>query len=156
MHYSIPILFKKIGNHFLKIICFNWIFCFTVCLIFFSSCSSSQKKKEASGALNQALATHVEDLNNVLPQSLDLNTSFDSAGLGSNQLHYYYSISGLTQELYQERQLRDSLYAEAVDRIPCTLWRPVYMQGVEVIFTYYSSEGEELLQFARGQEACGQ
>lgn len=120
-----------------------------------SNSLTAEKKKEAE-TINPSLANQVEDLNNVLPQKLDLNTYFDSVGLGTNQLHYYYSIFNLTKKDFTERELRDSLYTEAVDRIPCTLWRPLYMQGVEVTFTYLSSDGEQLLDFARQQESCSQ
>lgn len=101
--------------------------------------------------VNPGLAIEVEDLNNVLPQRLAMNTYFDSVGIGPNQLYYYYSLTDLTQDDFQKRNLHDSLYTEAVERIPCTLWRPLYMQGVEVTFTYFSAEGEQLLQFAREQ-----
>lgn len=89
----------------------------------------------------------VVDLNNVLPQRLDGNTSFDSAGHGSNQLHYYYSISNLTKRDFDERQVSNSLNSEAVRRLLCALWRPLYMQGVKVTFRYYRSDGPELLHF---------
>lgn len=130
------------------------IFYLALSIILISSCTTSEEENQEAEMFNPALETEAEDLNNVLPQRLDLNTSFDSVGLGTNQLRYYYSISNLTRKDFEERELHDSLYTEAVDRIPCTLWRPVHMQGVEVSFTYFSSRGEQLLHFARQQEVC--
>lgn len=133
----------------------------TIGIIFISSGNESilpftESKKTNGESINPTLIYAAEDLNNVLPQRLELNTFFDSVGVSQNQLHYYYSISNLTRQDFLERELHDSLYTEAVDRIPCTLWRPLYMQGVEVTFTYYSVEGEQLLQFNRAQEGSCQ
>lgn len=150
-------LFKKIENGILNQSYLIWVFGVIISFGIFTSCSEPGKESnESEDGDNPALAAQVEDLNNVLPQRLDQNTTFDSVGLSLNQLHYYYSISNLTQGEYEERQLHDSLYAEAIHRIPCTLWRPVFMQGVEVSFTYFSSGGEELLHLERDQQECGQ
>lgn len=130
--------------------------CLNLCTVLFTSCTISEKKNEETEKLYRALEYQAASLNNVLPQKLDLNTHFDSVGFGSNQLRYYYSLSNLSEKDFLEKELRDSLYAEAVDRIPCTLWRPVYMQGVEVTFNYYSSDGKRILHFARQGEACYQ
>jgi len=130
------------------------ILCFALGILFISSCTISDEENQVTEIPNFALETQAEDLNNVLPQRLDLNTSFDSVGFGANQLQYYYSISNLTNKDFEERKLYDSLYSAAVNRIPCTLWRPVHMQGVEVTFTYFSNSGEKLLHFTRQQEVC--
>lgn len=130
------------------------VFCFAIGILLISSCTISDDEDQVTDIPNFALETQSEDLNNVLPQRLDLNTSFDSVGIGANQLQYYYSISNLTNKGFEERKLYDSLYSEAVNRIPCTLWRPVHMQGVVVSFTYFSNSGEKLLHFTRQQEVC--
>lgn len=135
---------------------FVLILCFKLCILVAASCTISEKEIQEAETVNLALEYQAEDLNNVLPQRLDLNTTFDSVGLGANQLNYFYTISNLTEKDFLERELHDSLYTEAIGRIPCTLWRPDYMQGVEVTFNYYSSEGKQLLHFARQQEACCQ
>lgn len=69
-------------------------------------------------------------------------------------MYYYYSLSGLTYERFMEESMHDSLYADALERIPCSLWRPVYMQNVNVTFVYFSGDEEELFQFTESQAAC--
>lgn len=103
---------------------------------------------------NSALAEYVEDMNSLLPQRLDETTYFDSLSAGVNHLTYYYSvhfesISG-TPDPVQE----DSLMRMAEGRVPCTLWRPLFMQGVDVSFVYLTPENKEILRFTREQEAC--
>lgn len=129
---------------------------FNAGMIFVTSCTITEKENQEAESVTLALEYQAEGLNNVLPQRLDLNTTFDSVGLGTNQLNYYYTISDLSETEFRVRELYDSLYTEAVGRIPCTLWRPDYMQGVEVTFNYYSSDAKKLLHFARHQEGCCQ
>ncbi len=101
-----------------------------------------------------SLVMAAEDLNNVLPQNVDAGTTFDSVGVGQGTMTYYYSLPELTGQDIAEQDLGDSLYTEALDRIPCTLWRPSYMQNVEVGFTYFSGDSEEVLAFTRTQVEC--
>lgn len=112
--------------------------------------STENSKSEIEPTLQMA----VEDLNQLLPQSLGSNTSFDSIGVAPNRVHYYYSIDNISKQEFENDHLNDSLYTAAVDRVPCSLWRPLYMQGVEVTFTYYSNDQQELIQFSRVQKAC--
>lgn len=105
--------------------------------------------------LSQDMIEYAEDLNDVLPQRQGLNTTFDSVAIAPEKMFYYYSVQNLTLDDVSVPSVRDSLYTEAENRIPCTLWRPLFMQGVEVTFTYYSSDdGSKLLQFSRDQDEC--
>lgn len=105
--------------------------------------------------LSQELKEYVEDLNDVLPQRQGHYTSFDSVAVAPEQLFYFYSVENLVLADLSEQSVSDSLLAEAENRIPCTLWRPSYMQGVEVTFTYYSSlDGKKLIEFSRFQDQC--
>jgi hypothetical protein len=103
---------------------------------------------------NPALYESAENLNQVLPQRLDEHTSFDSVAVYYGTLHYNYSIANMTADGFADGVHKDSLYTAAVDRIPCTLWRPVYMQGVNVTFSYFSAEGDELFSFTKEQQDC--
>ncbi len=106
-------------------------------------------------AMSQEFIEYAEDLNDVLPQRQGLNTIFDSVAIAPEKLFYYYSVEGLTADRLESPIVRDSLYAEAEKRIPCTLWRPLFMQGVEVTFTYFSADNEEkLLSFTRSEDRC--
>lgn len=105
--------------------------------------------------LSQEFIEYAEDLNDVLPQRQGLNTMFDSVAIAPEKLFYYYSVEGLTANRLQTSTVRDSLFAEAEKRIPCTLWRPIFMQGVEVTFTYLSADnGDKLLSFTRSEDRC--
>ncbi len=120
-----------------------------------TSCERSQQNFDGdSQEISESLIHAAEDLNAVLPQRLALNTTFDSVGVGTDQLHYYYSITDITRDQFISKQLEDSLYSEADGRIPCTLWRPDYMNGVSVSFTYFSSDGEKILEFTRMADQC--
>lgn len=152
MRYFSGLVSKKESCVVTKAYVFVLILCFNLCIMFGASCTISEKETQGTETENPALEYQAEDLNNVLPQRIDISTTFDSVGLGTNQLNYYYTISNITEKVFLERELHDSLYTEAVGRIPCTLWRPDYMQGVEVTFNYYSSEGEQLLHFTTQQE----
>lgn len=121
--------------------------------IYFIGCSGEEKEDSAAEA-SPELIIAAEDLNNVLPQRIALNTFFDSVSVSHNKMNYYYSLNHLSKEDYLQAELRDSLMTEAEDRVPCTLWRPAYMQGVEVSFTYFSDDGEEILQFTEAQTTC--
>lgn len=123
-------------------------------LVLISLPRNSQDTSEISEKASPELTIAAEDLNNVLPQRVALNTYFDSVGVNRNKMNYYYSVEDLSKDEFLQRGLRDSLRAEAEDRIPCTLWRPVYMQGVDVSFIYFSNDGKEILRFTKSQNAC--
>jgi len=122
-----------------------------VAFLFSLSCNSENRNLEE---INQALFIAAEDLNNVLPQRQGLDLFLDSVTVSPNRMNYYYSYSGITTEQYNEESMRDSLYNAAVERIPCSLWRPEYMQNVDVTFLYFSSDGEKLYQFTESQTTC--
>lgn len=123
-------------------------------LVLLSLPRNSQDTSEISEEASPELTIAAEDLNNVLPQRVALNTHFDSVGVSQDKMNYYYSINHLTANEFSQNGLSDSLMTEAVDRIPCTLWRPAYMQGVEVSFIYFSSDSQEILRFTRVQQTC--
>ena len=118
------------------------------------SSNNEQSGIQDTNEINPALLIAVEDLNNVLPQRQGASTYFDSVGVEPNHLYYYYTIENLSFDTFVENELSDSLYSASVERIPCSLWRPVYMQGVQVTFTYHSNDQQELLQFTRFQDEC--
>lgn len=110
--------------------------------------------KNMESEIEPTLQMAVEDLNQLLPQHLGSNTSFDSIGVTPNRVYYYYSIDNISKQDFENENLSDSLYTASNERVPCSLWRPRYMQGVEVTFTYYSNDKQELIQFSRVQKAC--
>ncbi len=112
--------------------------------------SNEKIQREIEPSLQMA----AEGLNDLLPQHLGSNTTLDSIGVKPSRLFYNYSIDNISKIEFENENLSDSLYAAAVDRIPCTLWLPVYMQRVQVTFTYYSNDHQELIQFSRTQDAC--
>jgi len=116
--------------------------------------TSLPSEEDTSEEINSELQLAAEDLNSVLPQRLAMNTYFDSVGVSPSQLHYFYSISDFSEEEFIEKALEDSLYEEAVNRIPCTLWRPDHMNGVEVTFTYFSNDDQQILTLSRFQDQC--
>lgn len=120
----------------------------------FLSFVTDETEGTVDNADHEALVMAAEDLNNVLPQNIGDDTVFDSVSAGQNSLTYYYSLTGLTHQEVIDNNLEDSLFSQAVNRIPCTLWRPAYMKGVEVEFAYYSSDREEVFGFSRTQEQC--
>ena len=107
-----------------------------------------------SHQIDERLEIAVEDLNSVLPQRQGLDTYFDSVALGHNHLNYYYTFADISMEQVVNEQLEDSLYSEAEERIPCSLWRPDYMNGVSVTFTYFSNDGKKILEFERIEQQC--
>lgn len=109
---------------------------------------------DSDSVVSPELTIAAEDLNNVLPQRVALSTYFDSVGVSRNSMRYYYSVEDLSEDEFLQKGLRDSLMSEAEGRIPCTLWRPVYMQGVNVSFIYFSNEGREILRFTKSQNPC--
>jgi len=114
--------------------------------------SSDQSEADdiASPELNEA----ADGLNDVLPQRIAQSTYFDSVGVRKNSMSYYYSLENLSEDEFLQKELKDSLMSEAEKRVPCTTWRPVYMQGVDVSFIYYSNDGKEILHFTRSQSTC--
>jgi len=114
--------------------------------------SSDQSEADdiASPELNEA----ADGLNDVLPQRIAQSTYFDSVGVRKNSMSYYYSLENLSEDEFLQKGLKDSLMSEAEKRVPCTTWRPVYMQGVDVSFIYYSNDGKEILHFTRSQSTC--
>jgi len=116
--------------------------------------TSLPSEQDNTEEINPDLQMMAEDLNDVLPQRLAMNTYFDSVGVKPNELHYYYSVTHISEQDFLEQSLEDSLYNEAENRIPCTLWRPVHMQGVEVTFTYFSSDHQKILELSRLQDQC--
>lgn len=123
---------------------------------FFKDNSSHESVPEDHIAIiSQGLLEYAEDMNDVLPQRIGTNTTFDSVSVAPEKLYYFYTEENLRFQEIQEGSVRDSLITEAEGRIPCTLWRPLYMQGVEVTFSYYSAEdGNKLLEFSRIQDQC--
>ena len=108
-----------------------------------------------SHQIDERLEIAVEDLNAALPQRQGLDTYFDSVALGHNHLNYYYTFADISMEqVAKNEQLEDSLYSEAEERIPCSLWRPDHMNGVSVTFTYFSNDGEKILEFERIEQQC--
>ena len=128
----------------------NFLIVIAVILLSFACSSENQNEMET----NPALINAAEDLNHILPQRQGLDTFLDSVTVNLNRMNYYYSLAGLTLDQYHNESLHDSLYKAAIERIPCSLWRPEYMQGVDVSFTYFSSDGEELIQFTESQGTC--
>jgi len=114
--------------------------------------SSDQSEADdiASPELNEA----ADGLNDVLPQRIAQSTYFDSVGVRKNSMSYYYSLENLSEDEFLQKGLKDSLMSEAEKRVPCTTWRPVYMQGVDVSFIYMSNDGKEILHFTRTQSTC--
>ena len=114
--------------------------------------SSDQSEADdiASPELNEA----ADGLNDVLPQRIAQNTIFDSVGVARNHMSYYYTLGDLSEDDVLQNGLKDSLLSEAEKRVPCTTWRPVYMQGVDVSFIYMSNDGKEILHFTRTQSTC--
>jgi len=123
-------------------------------LVLISLPRNDRDAAEADIVASPELTIAAEDLNNVLPQRVALTTYFDSVGVSRNSMTYYYSVEDLSEDEFLQKGLRDSLMSEAEDRIPCTLWRPVYMQGVDVSFIYHSNDGKEILHFSRTQNTC--
>lgn len=78
----------------------------------------------------------------------------DSVILNLNRINYYYSLAVITLDQYPNESLHDSLYNAAIESIPCSMWRSECMQAVDVSFTYFSSDGEELIQFTESQVTC--
>lgn len=103
---------------------------------------------------HDALVEYVEDMNSLLPQRLDETTYFDSLSAGVNLLTYYYSIHSERIPGTLDPAQEDSLMQKAEGRVPCTLWRPLFMQGVDVSFVYLTPQNDEILRFTREQEAC--
>lgn len=103
----------------------------------------------------QALLTgNADDLNHALPQNLGDGIVFDSVGVGRGTMTYYHTLQNLDRQEIVDQNLADSLYIEAVERIPCSLWRPPYMANVEVSFIYYSRDREEILAFSKTEQEC--
>ncbi|TVQ65933.1 MAG: hypothetical protein EA360_07485 [Balneolaceae bacterium] len=126
-----------------------------IVFLLITACSEKEAEVQpASHLSDQALTEFVEGMNAVLPQRVDNDTYFDSLSLRQEGLFYYYSIRGFetAEDLNQEQS--DSLMAMAESRIPCTLWRPHFMQGVDVSFVYLSPQENELIRFKREQQAC--
>ena len=114
------------------------------------SSDQSEADNIASPELNEA----ADGLNDVLPQRIAQNTIFDSVGVARNHMSYYYTLGDLSEDDVLQKELKDSLVSEAERRVPCTTWRPVYMQGVDVSFIYFSNDGKEILHFSRTQSTC--
>lgn len=123
-------------------------------LVLISLPRNDRDAADSDSVASPELTIAAEDLNNVLPQRVALSTYFDSVGVNRNSMSYYYSVEDLSEYEFLQKGLRDSLMSEAEGRIPCTLWRPVYMQGVDVSFIYFSNEGREILRFTKSQNAC--
>jgi hypothetical protein len=137
-------------NKFVRMKAFYFFF-FTAIYLISVSCNP---KTQNTSDINPALITAAEDLNHVLPQRQGIDLYLDSVSVEAGRMTYYYSHSGLTLEQFNKDSMGDSLYTAAVDRIPCSLWRPGYMQSVDVTFRYFSSDGEELFQFTESQASC--
>lgn len=123
-------------------------------LVLISLPRNDRDSAEADNAASPELTTAAEGLNDVLPQRIAQSTYFDSVGVSKNSMNYYYSLENLSEDEFLQKGLTDSLMSEAENRVPCTTWRPVYMQGVDVSFIYYSNDGKEILHFTRSQSTC--
>jgi hypothetical protein len=123
-------------------------------LVLISLPRNTSDMNEADNAASPELTTAAEGLNDVLPQRIAQSTYFDSVGVSKNSMSYYYSLENLSEDEFLQKGLMDSLMSEAENRVPCTTWRPVYMQGVDVSFIYYSNDGKEILHFTRSQSTC--
>ncbi len=109
---------------------------------------------EIDQAAQQAIIREVEDINPSLPINYGDGVTLDSVTAGQGSKSYYYTVEELTHEQVMRQQQMDSLQEEAVDRIPCTLWRPTYMDNVEVSFIYYSSDHREIFSFSKLFHQC--
>jgi hypothetical protein len=114
----------------------------------------SSDQSEADDMASPELTEAVDGLNDVLPQTIAQNTTFDSVGVARNHMSYYYTLGDFSEDDVLQKGLKDSLMSEAEKRVPCTTWRPVYMQGVDVSFIYLSNDGKEILHFTRSQSTC--
>lgn len=123
-------------------------------LLLYGCSGNHGEQSSVTSEPDPALVAFTEEMNSFLPQRLDQVTFFDSLGAGANHLTYYYSIhsDGMGSNLTEAQT--DSLLQVAENRIPCTLWRPLFMQGVDLSFVYLNADREELLHFTRTQEPC--
>jgi len=123
-------------------------------LVLISLPKNTSDRNEADNVASPELTLAAEGLNDVLPQRIAQNTIFDSVGVARNHMSYYYTLGDLSEDDVLQKELKDSLVSEAERRVPCTTWRPVYMQGVDVSFIYFSNDGKEILHFSRTQSTC--
>ncbi len=123
---------------------------FIISAVFFYKYSSLTRDAQNTKLLtNQELLDEVITTNIALPLQLDNSTVFDSISINEGMLNYYYTLTELTKYEFIDKKLEDSLYTVAINRIPCTLWNPGFMEGIEVSFSYHSRDDALLLQFSK-------
>lgn len=127
---------------------------FIFVLLLYGCSGNHGEQSSVTSEPDPALIAFTEEMNSFLPERLDQVTFFDSLAAGTNHLTYYYSIHSDVMGLNLSEAQTDSLMYVAENRIPCTLWRPLFMQGVDVSFVYLNADREELLHFTRTQEPC--